>query len=471
MREFIHRGIALAVLFSLSCTTTPTEPTGSVHDIDLVPNEATILVGDTIRLSAIPVDPEGNPLPGVSVEWSTDDTAVATVDSAGLLYGVSDGNATLHAKAGGVTRDLISTVIQFEGTGWTYLDVGCGYWNASETRCWPLSDGPVALPAPPLAPTLSVVRFGMYHFCGLARDGLAYCWGENDFGELGDGTTIDRSVPVPVSGGIAFDSIALGAVHTCGLTVNRVVYCWGADERGQLGIGGATDTCGHIRCSMVPRRVDGEYKAIAAGGTDRVGQFSNGVGITCGLSVESMVFCWGYNELGGIGDGSYTDRNSPTPVHGSKTAVAVAVGSSHACLLEPSGEADCWGSNGYGQLGLTLPSTAEFFCRQGDLESACTNSPQRIVTEQRFRSLVASDDVTCGLSAFGAAFCWGENGFGQTGIGEFTRGVAAPVRTVGSRTYLTIRAGLSTVCGLTPRHKGFCWGNGVAQPLELPSPG
>ena len=100
--------------------------------------------------------------------------------------------------------------------------------------------------------TFKVISVGGEHSCGLTTEGLAYCWGWNAEGQLGDGTTLMRMTPVPVLGGLSFATISAGYVHTCGLTTSGVLYCWGNNEYGEVGDGFA-----EIRIA-VPVRVAGQ---------------------------------------------------------------------------------------------------------------------------------------------------------------------------------------------------------------------
>jgi alpha-tubulin suppressor-like RCC1 family protein len=85
--------------------------------------------------------------------------------------------------------------------------------------------------------TFASLALGGYHSCGLTADGMAYCWGANGSGQLGDGTYEERDTPVAVSTPMRFASLSLGDFHSCGRTRGGAVYCWGADSSGQLGDG------------------------------------------------------------------------------------------------------------------------------------------------------------------------------------------------------------------------------------------
>ena len=465
--------VSTAVLFLtlIGCRHAPMGMQAAAVDIQLVPTEATILHGDTLRIIAIPLDATGQPVLDVAVHWATSDTAITRIDSTGLLYGRGVGQAAITVSAGDVNRHL-SVTVEDHRTGWTVLDVGCGIWHDGFTYCWPMTSGPVDTPTLlSVLENAATIQSGPNHTCAVTSTGDAYCWGQNDYGELGDGTTTDRLFPVFVISPVKFDSIAVGALHTCALSRSSDIYCWGADKYGQLGIGGASDLCASMPCSRVPRKVSGEFKAVAAGGFDRVGLTSNGLGSTCAIAHDAQLLCWGYNELGGGGDGTFVARSVPTPVASAEHFVAVAVGNTHACGLASGGEIFCWGANAYGQLGSTLPTEAEFTCFQADVGSPCTNEPRVVNTTERFMSVAADDDLTCALNSFGASFCWGENGFGQVGNGVVSRGEIRPTRVHSATTFLTVRIRSPVACGLSPRRQAFCWGSGVSEAVRLPDPG
>jgi len=199
------------------------------------------------------------------------------------------------------------------------------------------------------------------HACGVTTSGAAYCWGLNDQGQLGLGTNTGpqqclfsapcSTTPAAVTGGLTFTAVSTGGYHTCGLATSGAAYCWGQNNRGQLGIGSTTgpQQCavsgGPISCSTTPVPVgDGTpFAALSAGGNH-----------TCALTQSGAAYCWGSNMYGqlGLGDTSYSVA-TPSPVTGDLSFTAISAGDSHTCGLVASGLAYCWGATTCG----TVPGT------------------------------------------------------------------------------------------------------------------
>ena len=169
-----------------------------------------------------------------------------------------------------------------------------------------------------------VVSAGDYHQCAVLSSGSIMCWGNNWAGQLGDGTTATSNVPVVVSGiTIASSVAASGYYHTCGLLSSGSIMCWGYNEYGQLGNGTWTN-------SSIPAFVSGITDAI---------EVSAAAVHTCALLSSGSIMCWG------------DDSNIPDFVSGITTASSVSAGDYHNCALLSSGSIMCWGRNSYGQLG------------------------------------------------------------------------------------------------------------------------
>jgi alpha-tubulin suppressor-like RCC1 family protein len=177
---------------------------------------------------------------------------------------------------------------------------------------------------------------GPYHTCGLATSGKSYCWGLNEDGRLGDGTTTNRLSPRAVAGGLGFRQLSAGGFHTCGVTAESRAYCWGGNPDGQLGDGTRT---GHLT------------PAAVAGGLlfDNLGATGNSH--ACGVTPDHHAYCWGRNTTGQLGDGTTITRLTPTAVGGRAGFREVSTGGKDTCGLTPTDQAFCWGSNNKGQDG------------------------------------------------------------------------------------------------------------------------
>jgi hypothetical protein len=186
--------------------------------------------------------------------------------------------------------------------------------------------------------TFTRMTQGGSHACGLTADGSAFCWGENGQGQLGDGTTTDRTDPVAVAGGLRFTSIEAGASlftggHTCGVTAAGIAYCWGSNGLGQLGTGGTP------ALSAVPMQVGG-------GHTWRM--VSTGHERTCGVTTANVAYCWGVTE---ITRSTARGVNTPTAVAGNVAFTTLEAGFGDSCGIDTAGRALCWGYNKWGELG------------------------------------------------------------------------------------------------------------------------
>ena len=223
--------------------------------------------------------------------------------------------------------------------------------------------------------------------CALSTTGDGYCWGENILGNLGGGTTgFPRPTPSPVSGGLKFTSLTVGLDdHACAITASGQAYCWGANFNGSLGDGTSTER-------DVPVPVTGGliFVQLAAGGYN---------GHTCGRTGGGVAYCWGDNEAGQVGDGTTVIRLTPTAVTGGLTFTSLDAGYRHTCGIASNNVVHCWGSNGAGQLGdnstATSPVPVRVLGQAGPTAPAVSGSVSEKREIQNNRSPAAMVSVKC----------------------------------------------------------------------------
>lgn len=300
---------------------------------------------------------------------------------------------------------------------------------------------------------------GRFHTCGVTTANVAFCWGTNSFGQLGNGTEFAFQSPHQVAGGLAFRQVSAGILHTCGVTTSNVAYCWGHNQAGELGDGTTNG-------SLVPVRVARNFAFR---------QVSAGEQLTCGVTTDDLAYCWGANSNGQLGIGNdegpescFTGDNTETcstrPVRVRRglafRQVSAALG--HACGVTTENVAFCWGSNGFGQLG-NRTNTGPELCVNGN---PCSTRPVRVAGGLAFNGVAVGVFHTCGVATSGTAYCWGANGSGELGVGSRTGPEKCfgapcstrPVAVVGDRVFRSVRAGATYSCGVTMGNVALCWG-------------
>jgi alpha-tubulin suppressor-like RCC1 family protein len=180
---------------------------------------------------------------------------------------------------------------------------------------------------------------GNVHACALTPGGAAYCWGNNTYGQLGNGSTstpFGSASPVAVVGGHTFTDISVGRDYTCAIATDQAMWCWGDDEIGQLG-----DDAG------APGRIVPEPVLVAGGHRWRA--VDTGDSHACGVDVDGVAYCWGQDIFGELGLGTArVSSNVPAPVATSTWFVDVGVGTYNTCAVATTGELWCWGYPWYG---------------------------------------------------------------------------------------------------------------------------
>jgi alpha-tubulin suppressor-like RCC1 family protein len=301
--------------------------------------------------SSVPV-PVSGLASGVSA-LSAGDAFTCAVTAAGAATCWGDntygqlGNGTMTDSASGVAVSMLTAGVASISSGYRHT---CAVTTGGAISCWGLntygelgnnsttqSSVPVAVSQFGLGGASVSAAFGIFA-CALTTAGAARCWGDNTDGELGNNSQTESHVPVDVMGlSFGVNAIAAGGGHACALITNGSMECWGYNDWGELGNGSTAN-------SLVPAGVSGlasGVTAIAAGGLH-----------TCAVATGGAVKCWGGNLTGQLGDGTTTQRDVPVDVSGLASGVArVSAGNAHTCALTTAGAVLCWGSNLYGQIG------------------------------------------------------------------------------------------------------------------------
>ena len=245
------------------------------------------------------------------------------------------------------------------------VDERCGTYGCSHRPA----------PVEGLPPSITAIAAGGYHTCALGADRSVWCWGADDAGQLGDGGSAletAHSMPARVEG-VSASAIAAGMSATCALDAEGSVTCWG-----YLGTGrsdsGATSTRPCCASTALENVCMPAPQAIA--GLPRVTAIGVGKEHACALGDDGLVYCWGGNRAGQLGDGTFEPRAEPRAVPGVERATALAVGRLHTCALLSSGDLLCWGDDENGQLGAG--DVDAWSCMStGGTEFSCSNEPQR----------------------------------------------------------------------------------------------
>ena len=382
--------------------------------------------------------------------WGNNQTGALGI---GTAAGPNDIRTRPVQVAGGLSFNAIST--SGEHT--------CGITGAGQAFCWganehgelgteatlqqcevsigAITSVPCATVPVPVAGglTFASITTALDFTCGVTTGGQGYCWGDNDFGQLGTTAGLDNCTvigvtapcaltPVPVAGNLTFASINTGntASHVCGVTTNGAAYCWGAAGVGQLGTTANLDTCTlfgqPIDCARTPVPVAGghTFANVSAGGL-----------ASCGVTTGNDAFCWGSNQSAELGNSTVTTcpvqgvdfpcAPTPVPVEGGLDFTDVEVGSAHACGLTTASQAFCWGSNLNGAVGSTAtPATCVIQGTTQDFPFDCFRTPVAVTVAASFLSIDAGDEYSCGIATTGEALCWGVNESGQLGDGTTT---------------------------------------------------
>ena len=282
------------------------------------------------------------------------------------------------------------------------------------------------------------IAAGVTHGCGTGADGTLWCWGSNQYGELGLGEDISgRDTPQQVGEDTDWESVSAGGWQSCGVRDDGTLWCWGRNWDGQLGVGDESD-----RDTPTQVGEDTDWESV-----------SSGITHACGVREDSTLWCWGRGNDGRLGLGDESDRDTPQQVGDDADWKSVSSGEGHTCGVQDDGTLWCWGAGLFGRLG------------QGDDESN-RDTPTQVAQDTDWKSVSSGAFHTCGVRQDSTLWCWGSGLGGRLGLGdESDRNT--PQQVEDDTEWESVSAGGAHTCGVRQDSTLWCWGIGSSGRLGL----
>ncbi|MFO1373809.1 MAG: Ig-like domain-containing protein [Agitococcus sp.] len=446
-----------------------------------------IVEGGTINLDVLAndVDPEAAALTLTSLTLNNSEAGVlsstTSADKTSYSFAAKDGfvgdakftYVITDSQNQKVTGNATVTIKALQSLS-SHQDSNCLVSTTGSIKCWggndfgqlgngtPLvTDGTKAFKNTPVTvanvTAAKQVAIGYNHACAILQNGSVSCWGDNNNGQLGDGTQTTRLQATPVTGLAAkATQLALSYQSTCALLETGNVQCWGSNSQGVLGLGDSkidrkiTPTTIVIDSNLKAKRlVAGKNHFCAISQNDSVycwgnndfgqlgqnhtvpryqpvlvsalsgtvQQLETGVNHTCAAR-SNDVYCWGSNNKGQLGNNSQTDSSVPVAVSLTGTVADLALGQEHSCAVLTDNRTFCWGSRQVGQTTQAVSATV------------VDKTPVQISSFTGKRRLSAGDFHSCTIEGIDASLtvkCWGDNQLGQLGDGSTNKQSATPV--------------------------------------------
>ncbi len=324
------------------------------------------------------------------------------------------------------------------------------------------------------------------HTCGIWYDQTLWCWGYNDYGQLGNptnngsssGTWVDNTTPNPVPTQVVdstqnpgapqtWKSVSVGTLYTCGIRTDQTLWCWGLGIAGQLGTGSADENQVPL---PTPLLVDDSAVNTTAPQTWTAVTAAGGLGHTCGIRTDQSLWCWGANVYGQLATTASSTLDYSTPLLVDDSAVnttapqtwqSLAGGFADECGIRSNQTLWCWGDNQSGELGNPANSGTT---NPNSTPLAVTDSSGYASAPQTWQ-MVSSESMgvfACGIRTDQSLWCWGIGTAGQLGPSS-TSDVNDTPLPVSDRypdqSWQSVSAGLAHTCGIRTDHTLWCWGN------------
>ncbi len=312
----------------------------------------------------------------------------------------------------------------------------------------------------------SKVDVGYLSTCGIFNNN-AYCWGNNNYGQLGNGSTTNSSSPVAIAiggssaipSGNTISQISVGFFSSCAIDNSGVAYCWGSNDYGQLGNGSTKNSSLPIAVAI------GGDSAIPSGST--ILQISSGAFNTCAIASNHKAYCWGANWYGQLGNGTTTSSSLPVEVTiggnsaipNDSTILQISTNEYNTCAIASNHKAYCWGVNWYGQLGNGTTTNSSLPVE------VTTGGNSAIPSDSTISEISNNGMNNCAIDNHGVAYCWGNNDYGQLGNGTTTNSSLPVAIAIGGNSAIPSGSsivqitGLENTCAISSDNKVYCWGN------------
>jgi len=359
---------------------------------------------------------------------------------------------------GGVPSEVVGAAAAPTRVGgashWDSVLGGAGVLCATTTsgahQCWGSNRsgifGDPALPPDqnylqpsPVSTNYPTLRFGDAHACALDTAGRLLCWGDGEYGLLGDGVIEEHQILTPTLVGTAtWKALATGSAHTCGIQTDGSLHCFGRNDAGETGQPGSTENV----ATPTPVGSDSDWTDVAAGAS-----------FTCARKTSGALYCWGANPFGQLGNGTRISSETPTQVGSDSDWKNISVQATGACAVKVNGSAWCWGSNERGEIGSRYLA-------------ADATGPVQIESNEAIAHVLGSAQLRCAKTDTDQIRCWGDNTNSGGGLGRgVTGGEPEPYALDTNYTTLAITTnpygGLSHGgCGIKTDGKLYCWGIG-----------
>lgn len=309
--------------------------------------------------------------------------------------------------------------------------------------------------------TPTSVASSSYSVCAVAS-GEAFCWGVGTTHRLGNGTSVSSAVPVLATGaltGKSVVSVGTSYSNSCAIADGRP-YCWGNGTYGRNG-----DNATANRTTPVAVLYSGVLNGLTFSEIATSSPSSTGDGHSCTLATNGRVFCWGVGGSGRLGNGATSNSQVPVAVNVSgvlsgKTVTKITTGGTFSCALTSDGMVYCWGANNYGQLGNSSTSPSS-------VPVAITTTG--VLSGKSVTDISSGEEHTC-VVADGLPYCWGTGYNGRLGIGSSPVMSTSPAAVISSgqlsgKTITKVAAGNLHSCAITSTKELYCWGGNIAGQL------